>query len=74
MIIDDDALQEFLGESLADAGHVVQPVGSKAVKSRIGVDAVLDEIERPFSPTKLEHLLRLMRLRCGRRSHPSTEG
>jgi CheY-like chemotaxis protein len=63
LIIDDDAvLREFLEASLADVGHDVQAVGSEAVKSREGFDAVLDEIERPFSLTKFEHRLRLMGL------------
>jgi hypothetical protein len=48
LIIDDDVLQEFLGRVLQMPDTMCNRWAARLVTSREGVDAVLDEIERPF--------------------------
>ena len=63
LIVDDDAvLREFLQKSLTRAGYDVRTTDSRACVERAGFDAVLSEIERPFSLDKLQRRLRLMGL------------
>lgn len=63
LIVDDDAvLREFLQKSLKRAGYDVRATDSKASVKRDEFDAVLSEIERPFSLDKLQRRLRLMGL------------
>ena len=63
LIIDDDAvLRELLETSLSEVRHDVKTVSNETAESREVLDAVLDEIERPFSLNKLEHRLRLLGL------------
>ena len=63
LIVDDDAvLREFLQKSLTRAGYDVRTTDSRASVERAGFDAVLSEIERPFSLDKLQRRLRLMGL------------
>lgn len=61
LIVDDDAvLRDFLKVSLTRVGYDVQTTDSRASVERDEFDAVLSEIERPFSLDKLQHRLRLM--------------
>jgi DNA-binding NtrC family response regulator len=59
LIIDDDVvLRDFLKASLTQDGYDVRTAGSQANVRRDRYDAVLSEIERPFSLDKLQSRLK----------------
>ena len=63
LIIEDDAvLRDFLESSLTQDGFEVRTADSLAAVQHDGYDAVLAEIERPFSLDRFENRLQLMGL------------
>ena len=61
LIVDDDVvLRDFIQSSLTRVGYDVQTIDSHVKMVRDGFEAVVSEIERPFSLDKLKHRLRLM--------------
>lgn len=63
LIVDEDAvLREFVESSLAAHGFEVDTAAGVSPAKESRYDAILSDIERPFSLDKLQHRLRLMGL------------